>query len=214
MANSTGKGERPQLHRPFAQPDPARKTTPPHVVEQTWRRELEHSSAPENSQMQSEPRLADQLPPIDQFVDDLPPIDDFLMPAELPANAPVWPQIGPRLPVARTSPSVPLEMDTEGWAVADWQSYDWGGLAALGAPEPEAAQAHAEWTSTNWDSAARGLQEIASRRNEPSGDDVAAALDEIAQRIRSGELSLEQFRGTPPEAAIAAAFGSLLRNRG
>ena len=214
MANSTGKGERPQLHRPFAQPDPARKATPPRVVEQTWRCELEHLSAPEDSQVQSESPLANQLPPIDQFVDDLPPIDDFLLPTEIPANAPVWPQVGPRSPVTRTSPPAPLEMDTEGWAAADWQSYDWGGLAALGAPEPEAAQAHAEWTSTNWESAAMGLREITSRRNEPAGDDVAAALDEIARRIRSGELSLEQFRGTPPEAAIAAAFGALLRNRG
>ncbi len=196
MASSTGNRERPQLHRPFAQPDPGRRATPQHVVEPTFQRE------------------PDQLPPIDQFVDELPPIDDFLLPTEIPANAPVWPQVGPRSPIARPAPSAPLEMDTEGWAAADWQSYDWGGLAALGAPEPEAAQAHAEWMSTNWDSAARGLREIATRSNEPAEDEVAAALDEIARRIRSGELSLEQFRGTPPEAAIAAAFGALLWHRG
>ncbi len=214
MANSTGKGERPQLHRPFAQPDPGRRATRQRTVEQTWRRELEHASAPEDSPAQSESPLADQLPPIDQFVDDLPPIDDFLLRPEIRAGVPVWPQLATGSPATRTPPSAPLEIDTEGWEATDWQSYDWGGLASLGAPEPEAAQAHAEWTSTNWDSAARGLREIPNQSNQPAGDEVAAALDEIARRIRSGELSLEQFRGTPPEAAIAAAFGALLRNRG
>jgi hypothetical protein len=42
---------------------------------------------------------------------------------------------------------------------------------------------------------------------------VARALDGIAQRIRSGELVIDQLSGTPPEAALAAALAALLRMR-
>lgn len=197
MTSSRGKRERPRLLRPFAKPDPDSK-----------------ANAPEDSQVHMASTTAEQLPMIDQFVDDLPPIDVFLLPMETPVEAAAWPQIASRPLAVSPSPSAQLEMDTEGWAAADWQSYDWSGLATLGAPDPEAAQAHAEWTSTNWTSTARDLREIADRSNEIPGSEVADALDEIARRIRSGELSLEQFRDTPPEAAIAAAFGALLRTKG
>jgi hypothetical protein len=130
-----------------------------------------------------------ELPSIEEFVDELPPIDDFIMETQ---------------PVKRTTPLSGLEIDDEGWAAADWQSYDWSGIASLGAPAPEAAEAHAAWSSTDWDPA--------SGRGRPL--EVAAALDEIARRIRNGELSLEQFQGTPPEAAIAALFAALLRTKG
>jgi hypothetical protein len=138
-----------------------------------------------------------ELPSIDQFVDDLPMIDEFL--AE-PA-APVEPQ--------KVSPQGGgLATDDEGWAVTDWQSYDWSGIASLGAPAPEEVEAHAAWSSTNWDSA------TGRRSSGMPPHEVAAALDEIARRIRSGELSLAQFQGTPPEAAIATVFAALLRAKG
>jgi hypothetical protein len=133
-----------------------------------------------------------ELPSIQEFVDELPPIEEFL--AEPQA-------------VKRTTPLTGLEIDDEGWAAADWQSYDWSGIATLGAPAPEAVEAYAAWSSTDWDPAS-------GYRRELSALEVAAALDEIARRIRSGELSLEQFQGTPPEAAIAAVFAALLRNKG
>ena len=132
-------------------------------------------------------------PSIEQFVDDLPSIDDFLL--------------------ERTPSVVPLDSEEEGWAASDWQSYDWSGIASLGAPAPEAIEAQAAWSSTDWDSAARGLSDTAGNQGGSPGNEVAAALDEIARRIRSGELSLERFRGTPPEAAITAVFAALLRVR-
>jgi hypothetical protein len=135
---------------------------------------------------------AAELPSIDEFVDDLPLIDDFLAEAE--------PE-----PVKRTTPLSGLVIDEEGWAAADWQSYDWSGIASLGAPPPEAVEAHAAWSSTDWDPASV---------RQGGALEVAAALDEMARRIRSGELSLEQFQGTPPEAAIAALFAALLRTKG
>ena len=86
-------------------------------------------------------------------------------------------------------------------------------MAALAAPPPEAAEAHAAWSSTNWDASGHG-RDVAGRAGRDLGDEVAQALDEIARRIRSGELSLEQFRGVPPEAAVAAAFAALVRAKG
>jgi hypothetical protein len=124
-------------------------------------------------------------------VDDLPSIDDFLVETQ---------------PVKRTTPLSGLVIDDEGWAAADWQSYDWGGIASLGAPAPEAVEAHAAWSSTDWDPAS-------ARQGGSPALDVAAALDEIARRIRSGDLPIEQFRGTPPEAAIAALLAALLRTK-
>ncbi len=214
MPNGTGGDERRHsLHPPFAQPDSGRRAKPQmsgKVAEtRPW-------SAPEAERSVTAPVVwpaSEPIPPIEQFVDDMPPIEDFLLsdvrPAETSALLPV-----PSHPRESASQSYQLETDSEGWAPADWQSYDWGGLASLGAPPPEAAEAHAAWTSTNWDTAVRGLRAIADRSTLLAEDEVAEALDEVARRIRSGELSLEQFRGTPPEAAIAAAFAALLRNRG
>jgi hypothetical protein len=161
-----------------------RKVHPPFAQPDPGRRSASELAAPEVS-------ATPDLPSIDQFVDDLPMIEDFLEEAA--------PQ--------HTPPSGGPATDDEGWAVADWQSYDWTGIASLGAPAPEEVEAHAAWSSTNWDSSTGR-----SRALPPY--EVAAALDEIARRIRSGELSLAQFQGTPPEAAIAAVFAALLRAKG
>lgn len=131
---------------------------------------------------------ADELPSIEEFVDDLPLIDEFL---------------ADTVEVQQSTPLSGLEIDEEGWATADWQLYDWSRIASLGAPPPEAVGAHAAWSSTDWEPGQSGLP----------AHDVAAALEEIARRIRSGDLSLEQFDGTPPEAAIAAVFAALLRTK-
>lgn len=142
----------------------------------------------------TEPAEPAELPSIDQFVDELPMIEEFLAePEHVEARA--------------QAPSGPLATDDEGWAVADWQSYDWSGIASLAAPAPEEVEAHAAWSSTNWDSSSGKSRALPAH-------EVAAALDEIARRIRSGELSLAQFQGTPPEAAIAAVFAALLRTKG
>ena len=188
MTTPTGKGEQGErqqkLHPPFTQPDPGRRATP-HMAAETSGEA--RSAGPRDPFDLSQDENADvgssdAMPSIERFVDELPLIDEFLL-TDTGAD--------------------------EGWADADWQSYDWSGLASLGAPAPEAAEAHAAWSSTNWDSGRAGRTEAEHLRE----DEVADALNEIARKIRSGELSLHQFRGTPPEAAIAAAFASLLRSR-
>lgn len=207
MTTPTGKGDHggrnQKLHPPFAQPDPGRRATPHMAAEISD----EPSAAPADS-FELTPSESDELysdssnsmPSIDEFVDDLPLIDEFLLESSAHVTTPVQTQ------GANTGDTT----TDEGWADADWQSYDWSRLASLGAPAPEAAAAHAEWSSTNWD-AGRGRRTESEHLRE---DEVADALDEIARRIRSGELSLRQFRGSPPEAAIAAAFASVLRSRG
>jgi len=207
MWTPTGKGDQGErhqkLHPPFAQPDPGRRATP-HMAEAT---SDEAADAPPDS-FELASRETDELdadsstnmPSIDRFVDDLPLIDEFLLESSSPLGTPMQAQ------GASTSDTA----TDEGWADADWQSYDWSGLASLGAPAPEAAEAHAAWSSTDWDTGRRRRTQSEHLRE----DEVAAALDEIARKIRSGELSLHQFRGSPPEAAIAAAFASVLRSRG
>lgn len=155
---------------------------------------------------------SDYLPPIERYADDLPEITQFLVDdsGRVPASG------GEPHEHARRDPPQAgrVEMNDEGWAAADWQSYDWNRLAALGAPPPEAAAANADWSSTDWGSGDRSLRDVAVLPGHLGGLEVAAALDEIARRIRTGELSLEQFRGSPPEAAIAAVFAAFLRSRG
>lgn len=55
-------------------------------------------------------------PPIELFLDELPSIDGFL----------------DELPMIEEYVAEGPEQDEAGWAIADWQKYDWGALAALG----------------------------------------------------------------------------------
>lgn len=145
----------------------------------------------------SSPRMTnvEALPSIQEFLDELPSIEDFVDPGA--AGLP---------PIA--------EYDADGWAVAGWQDFDWTGAATLGARSHATDEANSAWDTIDWNVPSRASQS-ASRAGHPtsSADEVASALDGIARRIRSGELSIDQLSGTPPEAAMAAALASLLRMR-
>jgi hypothetical protein len=148
-------------------------------------------------------RRDDSLPPIDDFLDELPPIEDFVA-GEIDSYTPVEPveQEGESapLPVAAGSPGT----DADGWAPAEFQSYDWESLAVLTRPASRPT-AEESWSDADWP---------APEDIPPSADEVADALDGIARRIRSGELVIENLYGTQPEAAMAAALAILLRMRG
>lgn len=192
-----------KVHPPFARPDPGRRATPSRTVE----------SSP----------VTDELPSINEFVDELPMIEEFLAPPQVETMPGYdWsetslyrpPPTQPQPVRASPARAVPVpEIDSHGWAAGDWQSYDWNQVSSLGAPAPEAIEAHAAWSSTDWESTSKRLSDLASHPGGLPAEVVARALDEIARRIRSGELSLERFHGTPPEAAIAAVLAALLRNR-
>src|SRR5215216_237676 len=80
----------------------------------------------------------DELPSIDQFIDELPPIEDFL--AEFADNdaqaEAVEDHVGDSVEAARTPSEGLPPINAEGWARGDWQSYDWGSLAALNRQNP------------------------------------------------------------------------------
>jgi hypothetical protein len=131
--------------------------------------------------------LEDELPPIEQFLDDLPSIDDYVVEATASAVA------------------VP-----EGWAAAEWQEYDWQSLSQLAAPAVERERPRGGWAEDEWPAESPASIGPAART---AADEVADALDAMARRIRSGELSIDQLRGAAPEAAMAAALAALVRLR-
>jgi len=149
----------------------------------------------------------DELPSIDDYVwagdskaDDMRSIDDYLEDASVEAAE----NFGARATASG--------FDDDGWAIADWQSFDWNGAAMLGSRAEEPAASGAPT------GAGRNTGQAAGKRSHPleitpSAEEVARALDGIAQRIRSGELKIDQLTGSPPEAAMAAALAALLRMR-
>ena len=163
------------------------------------------------------PTESPEIPSIGEFLDVLPPITDFLV-ADVggyhnAANA------AEQLPAI--DDFAPEEYDADGWAIAGWQTFDWSSLGSLGMRgQPAAAAADESWTATEWapeDEGAYGVTEGAyefSESESSSADEVASALNAIADQIRSGELAIDMFHGTPPEAAMAAALAALLRMRG
>jgi hypothetical protein len=195
LATESGgtRGGGTRLHPPFAQPDPGRRAE-----------FVDDESAPDaadafaTAPAMRAPTLADELPSIDEFLDELPLIDDFLDQRQMTATP------------AAGRPAADVSSAEEVWAAADWQSFDWRGAASLGSQPRESAEAHAAWSRTDWGGEGYGSFGYGGERG---AGEIAAALDVLAHRIRTGEISLERFRGTPPEAVLAAAFAALLRNR-
>ena len=156
------------------------------------------------------PPAVEQIPSIDEFLDELPAIEDFLAhdnPVELPeagyagdfdSETGDWEQ---------------GEEEVDGWAISEWQSYDWSSAAAL---SRERSESHSGGDTRASESSWRAQRERVRTRPaaSPTADEVASALDGIASRIRSGELVIDNLQGTPPEAAMAAALAILLRIRG
>ena len=132
----------------------------------------------------------DELPPVEHFIDPLPPVEDFA--AEGVADAAVT--MGADSPA--TDPA-------EGWEETDWQQYDWRSVAALGDTSETANEASNAWAATDWDAEM-------PRRKPTAEQDIASALDQIAQRIRDGELPFPLPGAVSDPAAIAATLAALL----
>lgn len=126
------------------------------------------------------------LPPIEHFTDPLPPVDNF---------APAVDE--PELMMSGSETS-----ETE-WVDTGWQDFDWNATAALGeASHPEASD---EWSRTDWDSAAPPREQ-----RETPAQAIASALDQIAQRIRNGDLLVPPADLVGDPSAIAATLAALL----
>jgi len=136
-----------------------------------------------------------ELPSIDEFLDDTPAIEEFA-PTISASNQPgrEWPSWGGE---AAASPAM------SGWAEDELQGFNWAGAAQLGALPPDpAADA---WASTDW-SEPRDSQ----RSRQSAAEALAQALDQIARRIRAGELRLPGSETVRDDAAIAATLAALL----
>jgi hypothetical protein len=156
----------------------------------------------------ADPPAEDDLPPIEQFLDEFPSIDDYLADEQEVPSPPEF--------LFDDQPPEP-----EGWAGGDWHSYDWQGVAALATPPAARPALQAELgAGTGWPGGepmttqSIGDTLSVSSAGASSAEEVARALDDIARRIRSGELTIDQFRSSPPEAAMAAALAAMLRLRG
>lgn len=138
----------------------------------------------------------DELPPVEHFLDPLPPVEHFTN-DEFPASY--------RGSTVSANPSSETQSggDDSEWLETDWQNYDWRAAAALG--ETGVSEASNAWAETDWDAAA-------PRRNTPPtpAQAIATALDQIAQRIRDGELMVPSPTTMTDPATLAATVAALL----
>ena len=139
-----------------------------------------------------------ELPPIEHFTDPLPAVESFA-----PGNGGAMIEGVDAMDYTsvETAPPVP---GSAGWVEEDWQNFDWRAAAALGdAPDAEATN---DWASTDWDAAAP-----LPREPRPSAAQaIATALDNIARRIRDGDLAPAGPGELGDPTAIAAKLAALL----
>ena len=141
---------------------------------------------------------SNELPPVEHFLDPLPEVTEF-SPHESSdysqADAPSTGHI-PAQSEAGTSRS--------DWLETEWQNFDWRGAAALG--ESGATEASTAWSNTDWDAASPRPR----AGGKTAAHAIAKALDEIAQRIRDGELAVPAPGAMTDPATIAATLATLL----
>lgn len=141
----------------------------------------------------------DELPPVEHFIDELPAVDRFAPESGggLQGNGA---NSGDAFAPESTQRSEPSE---SGWLETEWQHFDWRAAAALGETANE--EASTAWATTDWGGP---VSKVGDKR-QTAADAIAAALDEIAKRIREGDLSVPGGSTTDP-AAIAATLAALL----
>jgi hypothetical protein len=124
----------------------------------------------------------DELPPVEHFIDPLPAVEDFAS-ADLEEK----------------------DAASTDWGETDWQQYDWRAAAALGETGGD-NEATSAWATTDWD-----FEKPRSKEPRPTAAQaIAAALDQIAQRIRDGELALPAPGSPADPTAIGATLAALL----
>jgi hypothetical protein len=134
--------------------------------------------------------VTDELPPVEHFLDPLPPVDEF----------------APGSPTALEGSASGAAAGTlaSEWADMDWQQYNWEAVAALG--ESGDAAASNDWAATDWDANRTRAKDV----RPTAADAIASALDQIAQRIRDGDVSVPMPGAENDPATIAAQLAALL----
>ncbi len=142
----------------------------------------------------------DELPPVEHFLDPLPIVEHFAPDSE-GALSDAWPTANDAGVAAGGSAT---DVGESGWIETDWQGYDWRSAAALGeGPDAEASNA---WASTDWDGTAAPTRDP----RPTAAQAIASALDQIAQRIREGELAVPGSSAISDPTKIAATLAALL----
>lgn len=137
-----------------------------------------------------------ELPPVEHFIDPLPAVEDFGAETNAAEQA--------DYEETESSIGTPALADssTTDWIETDWQRYDWRAAAALGdTGENEASNA---WASTDWD-VPRSPEGKAT-----TPDAIATALDQIAQKLREGDLALPGQGTVSDPATVVATLAALL----
>jgi len=146
---------------------------------------------------------ADQLPPLEHFLDPLPRVGDFA-----PGSSHGFAATAAAGHEDPGASAPPLDSLASEWANADWAQYDWRSVAALG-ESGESAASNA-WATTDWDGTGPRAARAAKDGRPTAAQAIATALDQIAQRIRDGDLAVPMpGAGTDP-ATIAATLAAIL----
>lgn len=139
----------------------------------------------------------DELPPVEHFLDPLPPAGEYSSDPFSGYETAETSNVG-------QTRSQPDETVAESeWLATEWQNFDWRAAASLG--ETGATEASTAWSTTDWDAASPRDK----TRGKTAAHAIAKALDEIAQRIRDGDLAAGPGAMTDP-ATIAATLAALL----
>lgn len=139
--------------------------------------------------------VAPEIPSIDEFLDDVPAIEQFApAAAAIPPNEAEWPSWGAQPPPAPVS---------DEWTRDELQGFDWGSAGRLGSAPPDAAAQ--AWATTEWDEPG-GSRQV----RQSAAEALARALDQIARRIRAGELRVPGPETVKDDAAVAATLAALL----
>ncbi|MFL5563529.1 MAG: hypothetical protein ACJ77J_00430 [Gemmatimonadaceae bacterium] len=137
----------------------------------------------------------DELPPLEHFLDPLPPITTFEAEGDYGHVRAGGEDASPR--------TAEHAVESE-WGETDWQQFDWRGAARLGeTAETEATNA---WATTDWEAGAR----VAKENRPTAAQAIATALDQIAQKIRDGELAVPAPGAMTDPATIASTLAALL----
>lgn len=137
-------------------------------------------------------------PPIEHFLDPLPPVVSFAPDADLALIDESASSMESNSP-----PTARAAREAE-WGEDDWQKFDWRAAAALG--NGVDAEASSEWATTDWDMDPRASRDARATAAQA----IAKALDQIARRIRQGELTVPQADALTDPAGIAATLAALL----
>jgi hypothetical protein len=136
----------------------------------------------------------EDIPSIDDFLDHSPPIEQFAPSQTEPAPMAEWSWGGEAVAPHTAVPAEPK---------SDWEAFDWGSAASLGNAPPDAAAE--AWASTDW-SEPRSSKES----RQTAAESLAHALDQIARRIRAGELRVPGPETVQDDAAMTATLAALL----